>query len=141
LASIVWEDDRNDEGDIYYDSFNDPPEEAPTITGKLKGNPGKSYEYTFNAVDPDGDDVKFVIDWDDGKSDTTGFTPSGTDLKASHTWDSDGDYTITAKAVDVMGLVGPEGSLQISMPRARAVNSLFLWFIQQFPVLKYILTL
>jgi hypothetical protein len=92
-------------------------------------------------VDPDGDDVKFVIEWGDTNSDTTGFTPSGTDLKASHTWASDGDYTITAKAVDVMGLVGPEGSLQISMPRTRAVNSLFLWFIQQFPVLRYILVL
>jgi hypothetical protein len=139
-----WTDDRESPPlEIYFDttvSLGNPPG-IPTITGRKKGNAGKSYAYTFNAADPDGDDVRYIIEWDDGKSDTTGYNPEGTDVTVSHTWDNDGDYTITAYAQDVNGLTGGTKEYTVQMPRTRAVNSLFLWFIQQFPVLRYILTL
>jgi hypothetical protein len=122
------------------ESENQPPG-APTITGKLKGNPGKSYEYTFNAIDPNGDNVKYYIDWDDGDSDETGLYPSSTDVKVKHTWDSDGTYTIRAYAEDVFGLVGPEATLTVTMPRNRAINGFFLRFLEQFPILQKILLL
>ena len=38
--------------------FDNEPPSIPTITGKSNGNVGTEYEYTFNAVDPDGDNVK-----------------------------------------------------------------------------------
>jgi len=121
---------------------NQPPN-APTITGETNGKAGTEYEYTFNAVDPDGDNAKYHIDWDDGDSDTTDFSPSGTDVKVKHTWSNEGTYTIKAKAEDTNGLVGPEGSLSVTMPRNRAINRPFQWFLQQhpnlFPILQRLL--
>jgi hypothetical protein len=115
--------------------------DAPTITGKLKGNPGKEYEYTFNAIDLDGDDVKYYIDWDDGDSDETGLNPSGEDVKVKHTWDNDGTYTIRVYAEDEFGFTGPEGTLTVTMPRNRAINTPFQRFLQQHPNLFLILRL
>ena len=128
----AWTDDRDSTG-IYFDTneieIGNPPG-IPTITGRKKVNAGKSYEYTFNAVDPDGDDVRYIIQWGDGKSDTTDYNPSGDDATASHSWDSDGDYTITAKAQDANGLTGEEGSFVVSVPRTRA---LFVRLLDIFP--------
>ncbi|GAG91213.1 unnamed protein product, partial [marine sediment metagenome] len=108
---------------------NRPPD-TPTITGETNGQIGVEYEYTFNAVDPDGDNVKYYIDWDDGDSEETGFNPSGTDVKVKHTWNNEGTYTITAYAEDTNGLIGPEGTLSVSMPRNRATQTPFLQFLQ-----------
>jgi len=100
---------------------NAPPG-APVITGENNGAAGTSYEYGFTSIDPDGDDI------------ITGPFASGAEATASHTWDEQGDYTITAKAKDINGLIGPEGTLPISMPKARFVhNPLFLRFLEQFP--------
>ena len=145
----VWEDTRGDNVDIYYDmiyeAINDPPL-APTITGPNKGNPEVEYDWDFSADDPNGDNVKFFIQWGDTTSEWTGETGSGTPITASHTYAEEGDYTITAKAQDAYGLEGPEKTKTISMPRNRALtNTLFLQFLQQFPnafpMLRYILGL
>jgi hypothetical protein len=128
-----WTDDRESPPlEIYFDttvSLGNPPG-IPTITGRKKGNAGKSYAYTFNAVDSDGDDVRYIIEWGDGKSDTTGYNPEGTDVTVSHTWDNDGDYTITAYAQDVNGLTGGTKEYTVQMPRTRA---LFVRLLDIFP--------
>ena len=46
---------------------------APDIDGPPRGNAGTEYEYKFNADDPNGDNVKYHIDWGDGNTETTGF--------------------------------------------------------------------
>ena len=122
------------------------PPNAPTIDGPPEGRVGKEYEYTFNAVDPDGDDVRYIIDWGDNTSNMTDFNPSGTDVKVKHTWSEKGDYTITAKAQDIYGAEGPEGKLTVTIPRSRTVNSplllrLFERFMNLFSILRYILGL
>jgi len=94
---------------------NDPPG-APAITGTANGAAGTSYDYDFTATDPDGDNVQYYIDWGDGDTEWTSFAASGTPVTASHTWVEQGDYTITAKAKDINGLIGPEGTLPITMP-------------------------
>ena len=114
---------------------------APTITGKLKGNAGTEYEYTFNAIDPDGDNVKYHIDWDDGNSDTTAFNPSGTDVKVKHTWSDEGTYIIKAKAKDTHGLVSSESTMTVTMPRNRAIQIPLLKFLESHPYLFPILRL
>jgi len=119
-AGIVWVDERGNDYDIYYASIaaGDPPG-APVITGTTNGAAGTSYDYDFTATDPDGpdgDDVQYYIDWGDGDTEWTSFAASGTPVTVSHTWVEQGDYTITAKAKDVNGLVGPEGTLVVTMP-------------------------
>jgi hypothetical protein len=117
------------------------PPIAPTITGQTTGKPGKIYEYTFNATDPDGDDVRYIIYWGDNTSNTTGFNPSGADVKLKHTWSIDGTYNITAIAQDVYDLESPEGKLVVNMPRNRPsnfnlLNWLFKRFSNAFPILR-----
>ncbi|MCK5635984.1 MAG: PKD domain-containing protein, partial [Thermoplasmatales archaeon] len=101
------------------------------------------YEYTFNAVDPDGDNVKYHIDWDDGDSEETGFNPSGTNVKVKHTWSEEGTYTIKVRAKDTNDLIGLWGTLTVTMPRNRATQRPFLSFLQQhlnlFPILQMLL--
>ena len=41
---------------------NTPPE-TPTIDGPDNGEVGTAYFYTVNAVDPDDDDIRYIIDW------------------------------------------------------------------------------
>jgi outer membrane protein assembly factor BamB len=120
---------------------NEPPDK-PTITGRLKGNPGKSYAYTFNAVDPDGDNVSYYIDWGDGTSDGwTDYYESGQDLNIAHTWNKINYFSIRCKAKDICGAEGNWTDLIIHIPRNRAVhNTLFLKFLEQFPLLERLLS-
>jgi len=114
---------------------NDPPG-APTITGETNGKVGVEYEYTFNAVDPDDHDVKYFIDWGDNNTEWTDYNPSGTDVKVKHTWSEKGTYTITAKAQDIYGADGPEGTLEVTMPKNKALNfnlNLLSWLFERFP--------
>jgi hypothetical protein len=43
---------------------NQPPN-PPTITGPAEGKVGTAYDYNFTAIDPDGDEVYYFIDWED----------------------------------------------------------------------------
>lgn len=124
------------------------PPNAPTIDGKTSGRTGKDYEYKFNAVDPDGDDVKYYIDWGDNNTEWTTYFSSGEDAKVKHSWSEKGDYTIKAKAVDINGAESEWGTLDITMPKNKPSNhrSSFLERIfnkwpNAFPILRYIMGL
>jgi hypothetical protein len=126
---------------------NNPPD-APTIDGELSGKVGKEYEYTFNAVDSDGDDVKYFIVWGDNSTEWTGFNPSGIDVKIKHNWSEKGDYKIISKAQDMYGAEGQEGTLAVTMPKNKPMNfnfNMLEWFFGRFPnafpILRYILGL
>ena len=122
--------------------------EKPDISGKTKGKPGVEYEYTFVSNDADGDDIaRYTINWGDDTGDIviTGPFASGEEITASHTWTSEGSYTITAKAEDSWGAESDWGQLEVTMPRNKILdNSLFLHFLEKlferfpniFPILK-----
>jgi len=115
--------------------------DTPEISGETTGTVGTEYEYTFVSTDPNGDDVKYHIDWGDDNSETTTFNPSGTDVKVKHTWSDEGTYIIKATAEDTDGLIGPQGRLPVNMPRNKAMNTLFQKFLQNLPNLFPILRL
>ncbi len=122
--------------------FNNPPD-PPDINGLTSGKAGTSYTYTFNAVDPDGDDVRYIINWGDG-FDTTPFNPSGMDMLVPHTWSNEGTYIIRASAEDTNGLVGPETTLEVNMPRNKPYTDtpflqLLQNFLEQYPILYQLL--
>ena len=125
---------------------NNPPDK-PTIDGPISGKPGISYNYSFTATDPDGDIIWYYIEW--GDETNTGwigpFNSSETIIR-SHTWITQGYYTIKAKAKDLYDEEGPEETLTVTMPRNRiAFHSLFLRVLERFPntfqILRYILGL
>jgi len=118
---------------------NEAPD-APNIDGPTSGNPGTSYDYSFKAIDPDGDNVSYFIDWGDGDTEWTTLSTSGTPLIVSHTWNIKDTYTITAYAQDEFGANGPERTLEVTMPKnQRTGNMWFLRWLERFPILQKIL--
>ena len=88
-------------------STTDAPS-MPVIAGPTDGEIGEQYEYTITSIDPQGDDVYYVVIFSDmpavWRSD---FYKSGEVVSFTHRWSdfyqSSGEYTIRAKAVDVYG--------------------------------------
>ena len=139
--------DFNNDLDIFYKykpGVSGQPPNVPSIVGQASGKAGYEYKYKLNAVDPDGDDVKYIIDWGDNNTEETGFNASGTEVIVKHTWSDEGDYTITAKAQDIYGAEGPEGTLDVTMPKNKPSNfnfKLLERFLERFPLLEKLLSL
>lgn len=85
-------------------SPNAPPN-APTITG-LGGEVGASLPFTFTATDPDGDQIRYGIDWDNsGTVDEwlpplPGLVNSGVTRSVNHQWATAGPKTFKARTQD-----------------------------------------
>jgi outer membrane protein assembly factor BamB len=129
-------------------STNNPPN-MPLIDGPISGKTGVSYNYTFNVVDPDGDNITMCIDFgDDAGAVCYGPVLSGKDLIVSHTWDEKDIYIITAYATDIHGLKGSKGTLEVTMPKNKQflfdpplLSCLFNRFPNMFPILIRTLTI
>jgi hypothetical protein len=140
---IVWTDTRDGQLDIFYEymklSVSNPPGK-PSISGPAEGDPDVAIPFKFNAVDPDGDQVKYHINWGDGNTDTTTLKPSGQDVEVSHTWTQIGTtYTISAQAEDANGVLGAIGTKDIYIPRPRGrFSNLFDIFPNLFRFLNII---
>ena len=114
----------------------------PKITGPSSGKPGTSYSWTFHSYDNDTQEIYYVVDWGDGTMDTTQCMPPCTPVTLSHTYTSQGVYTIKAKAVEC-----PPGVLestwsqhQVTIPRSKAIqNLIFLQFLENHPNMLAIL--
>jgi outer membrane protein assembly factor BamB len=92
------------DGKVYCFKDEEPnhPPEAPTIDGPNSGGSGVEYTYTFASCDPDGDDIYYLIDWDDGTvEDWIGPYPSCQTVEINHGWSEPGTYNIIAKARDI----------------------------------------
>ena len=113
---------------------NNAPEK-PDIEGQTSGKAGTSYNYTFNSVDPDGDNVYYKIRWGDGNTEIwDGPHSSGIDVEIAHTYEDRGTYTIQAKAKDTNGAASNWSSLEVTMPFNNALTiPLFLKFLERFP--------
>jgi hypothetical protein len=126
---------------IFIKTENQPPR-VTSIDGPPHGKVKTELEYNFTSIDPDEDDIaEYIINWGDGTGDEiiTGPFASGETMTASHTWTKKGDYVISAKARDINGAVGPQGSLSITIPRSRAIYIPFLNFFKNHPNLFLIL--
>jgi len=92
---------------------NHPPDK-PTIKGSMMIINPYPYDYKFKAIDPDGDDVRYQIDWDDGTWEWTDYYASGEQIIVNHSWEMFRYYQIRARANDTHGALGPWGYLQWS---------------------------
>jgi len=111
----------------YLLSFNNPPN-PPTITGTINGKAGAEYEYSLTTTDPDNDAVQYYIDWGDGTyEDWFGAAT------AKHVWSAEDDYTIKAKAKDTYDAESDWTTLEVSMPKNKAINTPFLHFLENHP--------
>jgi len=115
--------------------INNPPE-IPLITGPTSGKKGTEYEYTFHATDPENNNLYYYVEWGDGNI-TEWFGPhtSGEQVIASHTYAEEDTYTIKAKVKDIHGFESDWATLEVSMPKNKAVNTPFLHFLENHPCL------
>jgi hypothetical protein len=60
----------------------------------------------FYSIDPDGDDIRYIIDWGDGDTESTIWYPSGQIVEMSHTY-FEGVYHVRIKAEDEFGAESP----------------------------------
>ena len=119
---------------------NDPPK-MPSIEGPNIGKPGITYDYIFNAIDPDGNDLKFFIDWGDNSTYETQYTQSGTDITVEHYWADRDTYYIKVKAEDIYGSLSPEKTFEVIIPRTKVDNHpLLAALIEKFPILERIIS-
>jgi hypothetical protein len=136
-AGIVWVDTRGADKEIYYAAVpgveNNPPG-APSIDGPASVKRKVKIDYTLNAVDPEGDDVYYYVDWGDTtNSGWVGSSASGVDVIVNHTWAKKGTYTVKAKAKDVNDAESDWTTLEVIVPRTVSINNLFLRFFERFP--------
>jgi hypothetical protein len=150
--SLVWAGSGDLDIEVTITNNEEMPNlapDAPEIDGQTRGAAGTEYEYTFNSVDIDGDDIYYYIDWDDG-SNTGWLGPyaSGTDIKVNHTWSEQETYIILAKAKDTNDLESDWATLEVTMPKNKAFNfdfnllsRLFELYPNAFPIIRQILKL
>ena len=123
---------------FYYYPDNHPPN-APIITGPTSGKPAILYNFTLNAVDPDGDLVRFIINWGDNTSNTTYYTTSGTNFTDMHMWPI-GTYILTVNAQDQYGAISDGTNFTITIKKNKSIqNTLYLRFLDHFPLLNHLL--
>ena len=152
-TTYTWYVNASDSGsgettsEVYtFSTVENHPPEIPDIYGPNNGKPGKSYDFKFNAVDPDGHKIRYIIDWGDSNFYNTSFTQSGINFTVSHTWSEEGSYNIKVKAEDEYGMIGPEATKIVTMPRVKNyVNEPILKFLKNhpnlFPILQLLLKL
>lgn len=121
---------------------NKPPEN-PEISGPKTGVPDSSYDFTFTSTDPDGNDIRFLIMWDDGDTEYTDYIASGDTVTVSHTWKKTGNFQIHAKAEDTEGASSSFSSHDIIIPKSKQANNFLQILLQRFlnslPILRQLL--
>ena len=86
---------------------SDPPTKPAIPAGRTKGIWNVEYTYTSSSTDPNGDQIYYLFDWDDGTSDWVGPYTSGQTATATHIWTELGTFEVRVKAKDVWGAGGP----------------------------------
>jgi hypothetical protein len=145
LIGAPWDDSYKGSAYVF---INEKPPNPPTITGPASGKAGQPHNYTFNATDPNGDDVYYLIDWGDNTSSGwIGPYPSGHEITQSHTWIKKGTYDIKAKTKDSYGYESDWATLSVKMPYSYNIPFLPFWerlferFPHAFPILRHLMGL
>ncbi len=104
------------EHQINIQTGNNPPDK-PTINGGPIGNgvTGKEYEFTFTSTDPDGEQIKFTVEWGDGETDNSDFVDSGSEFTVSHKWSGIGSKTIRVFVTDESDSMSKEETFKVTI--------------------------
>lgn len=81
--------------------INYPPCDPTIGPDGQEAKTGEELTFHVKAQDPEGDDIYYQINWGDKTSEWLGPYTSGVEVEVKNTWDTDGTYTIKARAKDV----------------------------------------
>jgi C1A family cysteine protease len=114
---IAYGECNMEKGVYYYTGPNYANAKPDAPTGPTNGAPWNEYTYTALAADPDGDAIRYCIDWGEGNSSWSETVSSGTTVSMNYTWREKGEYLIRVKVRDEHGLDSPwSDPLPVSMP-------------------------
>jgi len=124
--SVEWLGDGVLKIEVYIKNNEKMPNNAPlkpAINGPDSGKINSEIEYTFVAIDPDGDDIYYCINWsDDSGEECLGPYKSGEEVKATHSWTEEGTYTVRVKARDTNNLESEWAELEVTMPKTKIIS-------------------
>ncbi len=100
---------------------------TPEITGPTIGEAGNLYSFNFKSVDPDGDKIKYLVQWNGdifhGGQFTSvpseGYVDSDTTEIGSYLWGKSGKKIIGVKAVDEFGMESGIARFNINLTETR----------------------
>ena len=76
------------------------------------------------STDPDGDDIRYLVNWSDGTYDETGYLPDGAIATLNHTWTSVGIFTIKVNALDENNAASGITELEITIDKEAVETSI-----------------
>ena len=126
-----------------YKSNNAPL--APEIDGSIKFKPGVEKSFSFITTDAEGHDVQYYIDWGDYHyTEWEGTFSSGEIAIFNHTWEEEGEYTIKAKARDILSAESDWSEYEVLVTSTKSTHNTFYQYLfkklqNNFPMLKYVL--
>jgi len=83
---------------------NDGPDNPAAPSGDASGVIGGSCQFSASSTDPNGDDLSYRFDWDDGDTSAwIGPMASGVTCDGDHTFSVDGNYNVKVQARDSWG--------------------------------------
>jgi hypothetical protein len=106
------------------------------------GGINKAYTLSVTASDPEGDTLKFYIDWSKGDVDESNdYIDSGSTFSKSHTWTETGDYEITVHVMDCFQRCSVFEHITFIAPRTRTFFKLMLFsnILERFPFIMALL--
>lgn len=109
--------------EIFIITITSHPPSDPIINGPNTGRVGVEYTYTFVSGEPEGENIYYYIDWDDGEN--TGWVgpcKNGEELILNHTWNKRGPFYLKAKAKDINDIESDWRTFEIIIPRSRLKN-------------------
>ena len=125
-----------------FNSSENQPPGKPFINGPKTGKSDSVYSCSFISIDPEGDDIFYEIDWGDGNvGPWSGPIESNEKISITHKYLDKGEFNIMARAKDIYGNIGEWGTLTVSIPKSKAINTaLFLQkLIERFPFMVKII--
>ncbi len=112
-------------------------------SGPVDGKIHVEHTYQSKAVDLDGDELWYTVDWGDG-SFTGWFGPYASDevVSFSHSWEEQGSFSVKIKAKDGSSLESEWSEpLAVSMPRMFSWSDFFEILLENFPFVAWLYSL
>jgi pyrrolidone-carboxylate peptidase len=110
----------------YLDYLNEPPS-SPLINGPTSGKVGQDYAYSIMSIDPEGDEIYYIIDWGVDQEELYGPFSSGENVTINHSWYTIGSYIIKLKSKDIFDSESDWTNLEVSMQKNKSIFTNTIW--------------
>ncbi|KYK32259.1 MAG: hypothetical protein AYK22_01910 [Thermoplasmatales archaeon SG8-52-3] len=99
---IVTDDNGASDTDLSTAVITKPnhPPSKPNVSGPTEGLVDIEYEFSIFSIDEDDDEIKYTVDWGDGKINESIYLKSGEPFNVIHKWTTPGNYKINISADD-----------------------------------------